>query len=85
MSYDNNKSQHKKLAVIRMVKVGSDSFLGVDINLGQEYQADSNKEPLIQVRKQQDRVDQEETAITDQVEPADDCPQVHTDIARLEN
>lgn len=43
--YNDDESEHEKLAVVRVVKVGSDALLGVDVELGQENEADSYEKP----------------------------------------
>lgn len=59
-----------------MVEVRPDSFLSVDVDLGQEDEADSNKQPLVEVGEQQNRVNQQETAITDDIKPAYNRPHI---------
>lgn len=72
INYNNNKPEHKKLGIIWMVEIRPDTLLRIDIDLWQEYQANTNKQPLVEISKQQYRIDQQEAAIADNIESAYD-------------
>ena len=85
MNYDYDESEHEELVVIWVVEVGSDSELGIEVDLRQEYQTYRDEQPDIQIGQQQNWIHHEKAAITYHIKPAEHRSRVQSVITRMEN